>query len=400
MTLIGEVPPGLAATAARIGDAGNRPRRGPGHRRSSREQLAAHPFDGRSVCVLVPDATRTCPLPLLLRAVHGALHGRVSRLTVLIALGTHAAMGEEALAGHLGYAAGQLEQTYPGTDGGQPRVVAPETFVDLGTVPASRIVELSEGRMRLDVPVLLNRAVVEHDVALVVGPVLPHEVVGHLRRQQVLLPRRRRPEDHRRLALAGRADHVGGDHRYHRDHPGAGADRRRRGAHPVGEARALRGDRRGRRRGGGRGRRRGRALADPRQRAALGVVRRHPSVVGVRSRGVRGHARHLPDAPVRRVLSIVPPMYDEIWTGAKGFYKLEPVVADGGEVILYAPHITRDLLHPPGDLRHRLPLPRLLREAVGPVRARATGACWRTRRTCAAPAPTTRRPARSGCACR
>ena len=37
-------------------------------------------------------------------------------------------------------------------------------------------------------------------------------------------------------------------------------------------------------------------------------------------------------------------MYDEIWTGAKGFYKLEPVVADGGEVILYAPHITRDLL--------------------------------------------------------
>jgi nickel-dependent lactate racemase len=33
-------------------------------------------------------------------------------------------------------------------------------------------------------------------------------------------------------------------------------------------------------------------------------------------------------------------MYDEIWTAAKGFYKVEPVVADGGEVILYAPHIT------------------------------------------------------------
>ena len=46
------------------------------------------------------------------------------------------------------------------------------------------------------------------------------------------------------------------------------------------------------------------------------------------------------DAPVRRVLSIVPEMYDEIWTAAKGFYKLEPVVADGGEVILYAPHVT------------------------------------------------------------
>ena len=143
-----------------------------------REQLAAHPFDGRSVCVLVPDATRTCPLPLLLRAVHGALHGRVSRLTVLVALGTHAPMGEEALAAHLGYAPGRLAETYPGTTVVNHEWWKPETFADLGTVPAARIVELSEGRMDLEVPVLLNRAVVEHDVALVLGPVLPHEVVG------------------------------------------------------------------------------------------------------------------------------------------------------------------------------------------------------------------------------
>jgi nickel-dependent lactate racemase len=40
-------------------------------------------------------------------------------------------------------------------------------------------------------------------------------------------------------------------------------------------------------------------------------------------------------------LSIVPSMYDDIWTAAKGFYKLEPVVADGGELILFAPHITQ-----------------------------------------------------------
>ena len=43
--------------------------------------------------------------------------------------------------------------------------------------------------------------------------------------------------------------------------------------------------------------------------------------------------------PYRQVLSILPEMYDEIWVGAKGMYKLEPVVADGGEVIIYAPHI-------------------------------------------------------------
>ena len=35
----------------------------------------------------------------------------------------------------------------------------------------------------------------------------------------------------------------------------------------------------------------------------------------------------------------MPPMYDELWVGGKCMYKLEPVVADGGELIVYAPHI-------------------------------------------------------------
>ena len=32
-------------------------------------------------------------------------------------------------------------------------------------------------------------------------------------------------------------------------------------------------------------------------------------------------------------------MYDELWTAAKAMYKLEPAVADGGEVVIYAPHL-------------------------------------------------------------
>ncbi len=45
------------------------------------------------------------------------------------------------------------------------------------------------------------------------------------------------------------------------------------------------------------------------------------------------------DQPVHRVLSIIPTMYDDLWTGAKGMYKTEPILADGGEAVLYAPHI-------------------------------------------------------------
>ncbi len=47
------------------------------------------------------------------------------------------------------------------------------------------------------------------------------------------------------------------------------------------------------------------------------------------------------------MLSLVPARYADLWTGAKGFYKVEPVVADGGEVVLYAPHITEiAAMHP------------------------------------------------------
>ena len=281
MTLIGEVPPGLAATAARVGDAATvlDEDQVTGF---VQEQLAAHPFDGRSVCVLVPDATRTCPLPLLLRAVHGALHGRVSRLTVLIALGTHAPMGEEALAAHLGYAPGRLADDLSRHHGRQPRVVEardvrrPRHGAGL---PHRRAVRGPDGPGGAGAAQPRGRRARRRAGA---RPGAAARGRRDLRRQQVLLPRRRRPEDHRRLALAGCADHVGGDHRHHRDHPGAGADRRRRGAHPVGEARVLCRDGRGRGRCGGRRRGRHGPLAGADQRAALGVVRRHPRVVGER----------------------------------------------------------------------------------------------------------------------
>jgi len=43
--------------------------------------------------------------------------------------------------------------------------------------------------------------------------------------------------------------------------------------------------------------------------------------------------------PYRSVLSMPSPMYDELWTAAKAMYKTEPVVMNGGEVIIYAPHL-------------------------------------------------------------
>jgi nickel-dependent lactate racemase len=147
------------------------------------EQLGVADLDGRSVCVIVPDGTRSCPMPLLLQAVHQALAGRVRRMTVLVALGTHARPGQTELARHLGYEPGGFAERYPGATVRNHEWWDSDTFASVGTIGADRIAELSEGRFHhQSVNVRLNRAVVDHDVTLVVGPVYPHE--GRLLRRQ------------------------------------------------------------------------------------------------------------------------------------------------------------------------------------------------------------------------
>lgn len=51
------------------------------------------------------------------------------------------------------------------------------------------------------------------------------------------------------------------------------------------------------------------------------------------------HINRVP-RPFRQILSCAPPMYDELWVAGKCMYKLEPIVADGGELIIYAPHMS------------------------------------------------------------
>ncbi len=296
------------------------------------ESLAGLDLDGRSVCLVVPDGTRTCPVPLLIKAVHAALAGRVTRLTALVALGTHAPMDAEVLARWIGYRPGELEQTYPGLAVLNHEWWDPETFVSLGRISPARIGELSGGLLHHGVDVKLNRAVVEHDVALVIGPVFPHEVVGFSGGNKYFFPGVCGQEvidlSHWLGALITSAEIIG-----------------TRGITPV---RALINEA---------------AAMIPSERLALCLVTAssagdlHAATFGspedawalAADVAAATHIRYL-DAPVRRILSVIPTRYDDIWTAAKGFYKVEPVTADGGEVIIYAPHITTiAAMHPEID---------------------------------------------------
>jgi nickel-dependent lactate racemase len=286
------------------------------------EQLAGADLDGRSVCVLVPDGTRSCPMPLLLGAVHEALRGRVTRLTVLVALGTHARMEETELSRHLGYPVGSFAERYPGATVLNHQWWDPHAFASVGTIGADRIDELSEGRLHQSVEVRLNRAVVEHDVTLVLGPVFPHEVVGFSGGNKYFFPGVASQEvidvSHWLGALITSATIIG-----------------TRGTTPVraliDEAVSLvPGDKLG-----------FCVVVESGSTALHSMAFGEPAAAWAAAADVaaEAHVRYL-DRPVRRVLSILPPMYRDMWTGAKGFYKVEPVVADGGQVVLYAPHIT------------------------------------------------------------
>jgi nickel-dependent lactate racemase len=297
--------------------------------------LADADLDGASVCLVVPDGTRTCPLPLLLGAVRDALAGRAREVTVVIALGTHRAMSEEHLAGHLGFETGDSAATYPGWRILNHESWLPETFTTLGTISPGRMTELTRGLMTAaqlggrGVDVRINRHVAEADVAIVVGPVFPHEVVGFSGGNKYFFPGVSGQElidlSHWVGALITSAEMIG-----------------TRGVTPV------------------------RALVDeaagmiPARRLALclvvasGTDTLHAAAFGTpedawaacAAVSAETHVSYR-ETSVRRVLSIMPTKYEDIWTAAKGFYKLEPIVADGGEVIIYAPHISEvSVMHP------------------------------------------------------
>src|SRR5678816_4764750 len=64
---------------------------------TAREGLRTMALDGRRVLVLIPDGTRTMPMPLMFDILERELTGRVAALDYLVALGTHMPMDDAAL---------------------------------------------------------------------------------------------------------------------------------------------------------------------------------------------------------------------------------------------------------------------------------------------------------------
>lgn len=278
-------------------------------------------FTGQRVLVLIPDRTRTLPLPPLFRLVVDALRD-ARQVDVMVALGTHLPLSDESLNALVGITPEVQATTFSNIRLFNHAWDNPDALATIGTITQDRVKALAgevwHPSLGGDVPVRINRAAVEADHVLIIGPTFPHEVVGFSGGAKYLWPGISGPEminvTHWLGALITVLHTIGIEDTPMRRMIHAAADML---PAPV-SLMALVVD--------------GGALAGIHIGSLLEA--HHASV----QLSAQRHIVWL-DRPYRRVLSHAPAMYDELWTGAKAMYKLEPGIADGGEVIVYAPHL-------------------------------------------------------------
>jgi nickel-dependent lactate racemase len=277
------------------------------------------PVDGKRVLVIIPDGTRTAPIPLFFRLLYEQLGRRVAQLDYLIALGTHPPMPEEAIERLVGVSAEQRAQRYPNVQIFNHHWSQPGMLRTIGAISREEAARLTDGLLVDEVPVTLNRLIFEYDQLIICGPVFPHEVAGFSGGAKYLFPGIAGPDiinfTHWLGALVTSMHTIGV-----KDTPVRRVIERAVEFVPVPllcMAMALQGDKlHGLYIG---------SAAEAWSRAA--DLSAQLNIITV-------------ERPFQRVLSAPSSMYDDLWTAAKAMYKTEPAIADGGEVIIYAPHIS------------------------------------------------------------
>ena len=290
------------------------------------------PVEGKRVLFIIPDHTRSMPMPLMFRALFDALHARVAKMDYLIALGTHPPMTEDMINTLVGVTPEERAGKYADVGIFNHAWQDEQALANIGTITADEIEALSGGRMREPAVVTINKRVLDYDLVCIVGPVFPHEVVGFSGGNKYFYPGVSGAQIlnlfHWLGALITNYKINGTKHT------------------PVREVinRAA-------------------SFVNVEKRCfCLTVVQKDtkaiffgsPEDAWSEAAGLSAKTHIIyKDRPFKSVLAMAPPMYDEIWVAGKCMYKLEPVVADGGELIIYGGHI-KEVSVTHGDLIKRV----------------------------------------------
>jgi nickel-dependent lactate racemase len=282
------------------------------------EGLAGVDVRNKRVLVIIPDGTRTAPIPLMLRAVYRAIGHQAKQVDVMIALGTHQPLSEEALEHHVGMSASD-RALLKNLNVMNHEWYTPGTLVQIGVVPEADMRSITHNILTEAAPVIVNKQLLEHDHIIICGPVFPHESVGFSGGNKYLFPGVAGFETistfHWLSAMLTTMAIIGIEDTLVRRLIDKFATYI---PTPVTCVAYVCNDR------GVFGVFTSDAVTAQKEAAALSA---------------KVHITYL-EKPVRTVIAHAAEHYDDLWTGGKAMFKSEPVVADGGRVLIHAPHIT------------------------------------------------------------
>ena len=279
-------------------------------------------FGGQRVLVLIPDHTRSLPLPFLFRTLVQILQD-TKQLDFMVALGTHPPLDAESINRLIGITSEERVTAFKHIRLLNHAWSDPAALTTLGVMERDEVKRIAGKNWHSSLPnevnIRINRAALEYDQIIILGPTFPHEVVGFSGGVKYLFPGISGPEmihaTHWLGALAEVVGTIGIKDTPVREMIHAAAARLQTPVTLV----AL--------------------VVENHELSGLFIGDPLSAWSAAADLSAQRHIRWV-DRPFQRVLSWAPAMYDELWTGAKAMYKLEPAVALGGEVIVYAPHMS------------------------------------------------------------
>ncbi|MFN8531532.1 MAG: lactate racemase domain-containing protein [Anaerolineae bacterium] len=283
-------------------------------------------FTGARVLALIPDHTRTIPLPKLFPLIVDAL-GDTRQLDFMVALGTHPPLSDEAIHHLIGITADERATTYRSIGLLNHDWANPDALMQIGTITQDQVKAIAgdvwHPSLGGDVPIRINRRITDYDHLLIIGPTFPHEVIGFSGGAKYLFPGISGADminvTHWLGALMTILNVIGIKDTPVRAMVNAAAAMVPTPITLLSMVVVSHGD----------------------QKDALAGIFIGDHLSAWSAAADLSSQRHIVwlDQPFDRVLSHAPPMYDELWTAAKAMYKLEPAIRDGGEVIVYAPQL-------------------------------------------------------------
>jgi len=294
-----------------------------GELRAILEQALSRIKPGARVLAIIPDKTRDDNTDLLFPFAAEILAARkVAQLDALVAQGTHVPMTEEEKRSKIG--AG--ENPVPGLGHiYDHQWNVPEELVTIGELSAARVTELTGGLITNAVPVNLNRRLGPgvYDTIVIFSATVPHEVAGFAGGAKYLFPGVAGPDlthaTHWLGALASIENVIGRVETPTRHMIEAAADFVAAQIITLNSVITRDEDNRLRTHALFAG-----DFRDAFRRAA--EVSRH---VHIRYTGRK----------YKRVVALLDEHYDELWVGGKASYKLGGIIEEGGQLIIYAPHL-------------------------------------------------------------